>query len=326
MRQSALYNGKIMNGKPGSLYSREEISILQALVYFDIFDYPLRIDEIPKFMDLSLTDSALDNCLSSLEEKKRIFHFNGFYSLQNNPLLVHRRKQGNERARELLVKANNAGRFLYRFPFVRGVAVSGSLSKNFAGERDDVDFFIVTKANRLWIARTCMHLFKKLTYLTGKQHYYCMNYYVDEESLPIPEKNIFTAVEIRTLLPVSGEQAMNDFFAANTWVDDLLPFCIPRQQEKVDTGRTFLQRTVEWIFSGRFGNFFEQYFYRLTQKRWNKKLLNEKRNDKGARMSLLTGKHFAKSNPENFQEKVLMVYRQKLSSVIGDGHILSPVH
>jgi hypothetical protein len=85
------------------------------------------------------------------------------------------------------------------------------LSKNFADERADIDYFVVTKANRLWIARTLMHLFKKLTFLVGKQHYFCMNYFVDEEALTIQEKNLFTAVEVATLIPVCGNGSMESF-------------------------------------------------------------------------------------------------------------------
>ena len=146
-----------------------------------------------------------------------IFLHDDFYSLHNNPLLAYRRKEGNLRAKKLIPRAYAIGRFLYRFPFVRAIAISGSLSKDFADEKADIDFFIITKANRLWIARTMMHLFKKLTFITGHQHYFCMNYYVDEEALLIQDQNIFTAIEIRTLLPVCGGRQHDNFFEVNNW-------------------------------------------------------------------------------------------------------------
>jgi hypothetical protein len=65
--------------------------------------------------------------------------------------------------------------------------------------------FITTAKNRLWIARTLMHGLKKLTFLFNKQHYFCMNYYVDEvQQLQIREKNIYTAIEVATLMPSTG--------------------------------------------------------------------------------------------------------------------------
>jgi hypothetical protein len=101
---------------------------------------------------------------------------------------------------------------LYRFPFVRGIGISGSLSKNYADEDADIDFFIITSRNHLWIARTFLHGLKKLSFLVGKQDWYCMNYFIDEEALVIAEKNIFTATEVVTLKPVCGEKRDYNLF------------------------------------------------------------------------------------------------------------------
>ena len=105
----------------------------------------------------------------------------------------------------------------------KAVAVSGSLSKYFADEKADIDFFIITSANRLWIARTFMHFLKKISYIAGKQHWFCMNYYVDEMGMNIQEKNIFTAMEISTLLPMQGTNHFKNFIAANAWINNYFP-------------------------------------------------------------------------------------------------------
>src|SRR6202000_1190878 len=146
-----------------------------------------------------------------------------YYSLKNDPSLAQRRHQGEVRADKLLTTAKRNARLLYQFPFVRGVCISGSLSKRCADERADIDYFIITRSNRLWIARTLMHLFKKLTYLRGRQHRYCMNYFVDEDALEIREKNIFTATELITLLPASGNTGLNKVFQANDWTTSYYP-------------------------------------------------------------------------------------------------------
>ncbi len=290
-------------------------SILKTLGYFDIFHYPLTREEIKTFLSAAADDDLFDQWLAELTTERSIYYFNGFYSLHNNPLLAYRRKQGNERAAGLLIKGNRIGRFLYQFPFVRAVGISGSLSKNFADEKADIDFFVITKTGRLWIARTLMHLFKKLTFFTGQQHFFCMNYYIDEKSLLLNQQNIFTAIEVKTLLPVSGEKTMQHFFTANQWAGKWLPGCSFRPQEKKDPSITWLKKLVEWMFSNKAGNLAEHYLFRLTEKRWSRKIKKEKRNDKGARMALITGKHFARSNPDDFQEKVLALYQQKLSAI-----------
>ncbi|MEO7984466.1 MAG: nucleotidyltransferase domain-containing protein [Bacteroidota bacterium] len=288
--------------------------IIKTLTYFDIFHYPLTIEEIRQFLDRTVDEAMLVHWLQQLMENKKIFYYQGFYSIQNNPLLVHRRKQGNLRARELLVKAEKIGRFLYQFPFVTAIGISGSLSKNYADKRSDIDFFIITKSNRLWIARTIMHLYKKLTFLTGKQHFYCMNYYIDEKALLLEEQNIFTAIEIKTLLPICGKQTMQTFFETNEWASKRLPACEHRQQPRKEPVSSWFKQFTEWLFESHVWNSLENYLLKLTQRRWKNKEEKGHQNKKGQAMGLITGKHFARSNPGAFQEKVLELYEQKLRS------------
>jgi len=160
-----------------------------------------------------------------------------------------------------------------------------------------------------------MHLYKKLTFLTGRQHFYCMNYYIDEKALLLKEKNIFTAIEIKTLLPVCGEQITKLFFGANTWACEYLPACNYRGQEKTDPRASLFKKMPEWMLNGKVGNRLENYFFQLTRSRWKRKAEKGKRNKKGQTMELITGKHFARSNPGSFQEKVLALYEQKLSGL-----------
>ena len=179
-------------------------SILKVVAYFDLFNYPVTLEEIRFFMDREAPAPALTPELDALVAEKRLFRLGAFYSLRNDPLLTERRLKGNRHADELLRIADRISRFLYQFPYVKGIGISGSLSKHYEDEDADIDYFIITSSNRLWIARTLMHLFKKWSFIRGRQHWYCMNYFVDEEALEIEEKNIFTATELITLLPACG--------------------------------------------------------------------------------------------------------------------------
>lgn len=286
--------------------------ILRILLYFDIFHYPLHRNEIKQYLAEPASEEQLDNWLQDMLSAKEIFLYNGFYSVQDNHLLSLRRQKGNERAEKLLVKGQRIGRFLYQFPFVRGVAISGSLSKNYADEKADIDFFIVTKANRLWLARTFLHIWKKFSFLTGSQHFYCMNYFVDEESLLLDEKNIFTAIEIKTLLPISGSESLHQFQTVNEWTGSWLPGFPERLQTKADRKDNFFKRTVEWCWKSGWGNSLDQFLYKLTRKRWDNKAKKGKKNIKGLPMDLDTGKHYARSNPGAFREKVLQAYHERL--------------
>jgi len=291
---------------------KAELAILKTLVYFDIFDYPLSEKDIKNFVECYISDEIFASALLQLLLDKIIFRVDQFYSLQNNRQRAEERLQGNLRAQSLIVKATRIGAFLHKFPYVRAVAVSGSLSKNYADKKADIDFFIITKANRLWIARTILHLFKKFTFLVGKENFFCMNYFVDEEALVIPEKNIYTAVEIVTLLPVAGTFTVNKFFDKNQWTKKWLPCYEYKRNLKTTERGSGFKKFTEWFFNGRTGEKLDRVLYKWTTRRWQKKEQQGRKNSKGRVMNLVTGKHFSKSNPETFQEKILARYDDKI--------------
>lgn len=288
-------------------------SILKVLAYFDLFNYPVTAAEIRFFLDRDVDESQLAAGLESLAADKCLFRIEEFYSLKDDPKLVERRRKGNKHADELLRIADRISRFLFQFPYVRGIGISGSLSKHFADEHADIDYFIITRANRLWIARTFMHLFKKWSFLRGRQHWYCMNYYIDEEALEIEEKNIFTATELITLLPVCGNGELARFFDANSWAAAYFPHYLERKKEASNIVHpSLLKRALEKLFNNRLGDGLDNYLRRLTSRRWLAKEAKGALNDKGQRMSLKTDKHFSRPNPELFQQKILGAYTNKL--------------
>src|SRR5476649_484652 len=107
-------------------------NILATLAYFDLFDYPLTRGEIYVFLSNKYHYDDFDRALKNLLDEVRIYQFDRFYSLKNDHYLVVRRIEGNKKAVDLIKIAASVGSILIRFPYVRGIAISGSLSKNFA--------------------------------------------------------------------------------------------------------------------------------------------------------------------------------------------------
>ena len=181
-------------------------SILKVIAYFDVFDYPVTVEEIKLYIDTPFAESELCFALQQLQQYNAVYRFNKFYSLRNEYALVERRINGNMLAEKKLKQAARIAKFLMWFPYIKGVAISGSLSKNFAYEGGDIDFFIITAANRLWLARTFFTAFYYLARFAGLKDFFCLNYFIDEHALEIPEKNVYTAIEIATLKPQQGKQ------------------------------------------------------------------------------------------------------------------------
>lgn len=314
--QVSIFQANRMRYGPVLFFMELRSSILKTLAYFDLFSYPLALEDIQRFLDTEADAAVLERELRILLRQNRVYCCGEYYSLQNNPGLAERRQKGEIHADELLLIAARNARWLYQFPFVRGICISGSLSKRCADERADIDYFIITRANRLWIARTLMHLYKKLSYLRGHQHRFCMNYYIDEEALEVKEKNIFTATELLTLMPMCGNGALDQFFEANTWTTRYLPHYRERHwQGKGHHRTTLLKRMLEALFNNPLGDRLEQKLQGITDRRWRKKTERGDLNMKGDPMSLQCSPHFSRPNPENFQRKVLTKYYRRLKEV-----------
>lgn len=290
-----------------------EYSILKVLVYFDIFRYPLTKAEIISFLDQTADEKEVNDSFAMLLGSEKIFKLDEFYSLQNDTSLAARRKNGNKEAARLQIIAQKIATLIYKFPYVRAVGISGSVSKNFADEQADIDYFIITKANRLWIARTFLHLFKKIPFLKNRNVHYCMNYFVDEAELVIEEKNIYTATELYTVIPAAGNGAMKKFFHSNAWAFDFFPNRnLPHVNEDVKLRSAWFKKLSEWLFNNKLGDHLDNYFFNLTSSRWKKKEDEQRLNTKGERMGLKTGKHYSKPNPAFFHDWFMKGYEKKL--------------
>jgi hypothetical protein len=291
-------------------------SILKVFAYFDMFSHPLSVEEVHYYLDTPAEEFPVRKEIEALIKEGRLFRTGQYVSLRNEPALEDKRNAGHLHADKLLLIANKGARFLFQFPYVRGVCISGSLSKRSADENADIDYFIITRAGRLWIARTLMHLYKKLTYLRGHQHRYCMNYYIDEEALEIKEKNIFTATELLTLMPASGNGGLIRFFNANDWAANWYPQYRHRNRQAESTPKaSLLKRCLERLMDNRLGDRLDDFLRNLTAHRWKVKEQRGDLNMRGIKMSLQCGKHYSRPNPDNFQQKILHRYNRKVKEL-----------
>ena len=150
-----------------------------------------------------------------------------------------------------------------------------------------------------------------------------MNYYIDEAMLEIPEKNIFTAMEIITVIPMHGPETMGDFFNNNYWVKGYFPAKKNSADDALKIKRGFLKTIFEKIFNTNFGNTLDNWLMKVTDKRWQKKTAQNKLNERGICMGMKAGKHFSKPNPVNFQDKVMQQYENKIKEILSIQKITS---
>jgi len=269
-----------------------------------MFKYPLNADEIKYSINYNCQHNLdFSNALQDLCSKKILFKTNEFYALENNNGWIERRKKGNAIAKKYLEKAYKVSGFIASFPFVRGVMLSGSLSKNFMDESGDIDYFIIAKPNRLWVCRTLLVLYKKV-FLFNSKKYFCVNYFVDEEHLTITEKNLFTATELATLIPTYNEKNYDLLLSENKWVLNFLPNYKKRKFKGHLASKTFrFKNTLEKMLSGRIGDFLDKKFMNLTVNHWQKKFDHFDKTE--FELAFKSKKNVSKHHPNQFQKKVL---------------------
>jgi len=264
----------------------------------------------------------VDSEIDLLLKKGIIFNFDGFYIDVNNPDRVERRLKGNEMARNIMPKAIKVSRKIAKFPYVKGVCLSGALSKGYYDDDGDFDFFIITKPNRLWIARTILVLYKKI-FLFNSKKYFCVNYFISSDQLEIAEQNLFTATEIATLIPLYGKDTFVDFLAANPWAKPYFPNKpTPKTSSIRETEKTWFSKLIQKVFDGSVGLKLDRYLQKLTIKKWQRKFTHLAQEDFNVAMK--STRHVSKHHPQNYQNKVTTRLKERYNQVIEEYDLQYP--
>jgi hypothetical protein len=294
-----------------AVHTGVDLKILKTLLYFDIFSYPLNDQEIYRFLSCEgVTFTEVVTSLEELTREKYIFQFQELYSVQNNEAIISRRLRGNQEALKCLPLARKQAKLISKFPFVRAVLASGSLSKGYMDNNSDLDFFVICERNRIWISRMLLALYKRI-FLFNSHKNFCINYYVDTGHLEIDEKNIFTATELATLIPLSNAKMYFELLAANKWLLDMFPNFKSRDiSQSADVSQPQYIKMAEKILNS-VGDQLNESLRKVTLNRW-KRLYYSTHEKKEFDIAFKSTAGVSKNHPRNFQQKVLSAYRDKL--------------
>ncbi len=184
---------------------------------------------------------------------------------KDRPELIAQRQQREQAAERLWPLALRYGAWLSHLPYVRMVALTGALAvRNSPHDSDDLDYLIVTRAGRVWLARAFAVLLVRVVRLGGMT--ICPNYVLAEDAMDQDRKDLFIAHQIAQMVPLSGHTLYERFRQVNAWADDLLPNASgPLHPAQDDTPGGFwlaLQRLLETMLNGKLGDVLENWEYR----------------------------------------------------------------
>jgi hypothetical protein len=270
-------------------------------LYYHIFDFPLSGGELFRFSPVPLSaPDALEPGLEELVSVGLIGHDRGYYFI-GDASRVDDRLADEARARDALSKAARWSRFIARFPHVRGVAVSGTLSKGVMKEGDDLDYLVYTEPGRVWLCRLWLMGFKKL-FLLNSHHRFCINYLMAEDHLEIPDRDLFTATEVAWLLPTVNRSIHDRFLEANSWVEEFFPNWRRCPNAGAPLPRGLVKAAAEACAGGGVGRWLDGWSHRVISRRNERRYSHlEIQHD----VALRSEKHASKHHPRAFRERVL---------------------
>ena len=200
-----------------------EEAVLQTVAYADVFDFPLTLEEIHRFLvGIKASYSDVGRIFESDRlAPKHLERHDKFFTLPDRGGIVGVRQRRSAASRFLWPAAVNYGRLIAQIPFVRMVAVTGALAVNNSDDGDDIDYLIVTEPGRLWLCRSLVVSLVKLAARQGVQ--LCPNYFLSENALALTEQDLFTAHELLQMAPISGSDVYKKMLHLNSWTERFLP-------------------------------------------------------------------------------------------------------
>jgi len=281
--------------------------ILRSLLYFNIFKFPLKIEEL--FYNSSIKNISIVEVteeVNTLMQMGMVKKEEDYFFVSDN-ISIQKRIEGGKMSNNSMELAHRVGCFIACFPFVRGVFISGSLSKGYMDGKSDIDFFVVTAPNRLWLSRTLLVLFKKL-FLFNSRKFFCPNYFIDTDHLEIPDQNIFTAKELNYLIPIYNSSVYRKLLESNEWREDFMPN-FPARSSLIYSGRLWSKDFWETLLDGRLGDKLDDFCMKITERFWRKKYKAIFGKDA---VSIRCKKYVSKFHPKGYQNKVIEKYKQSI--------------
>lgn len=284
---------------------------LKTILYFSIFRYPLKIEEIHSYTNYGSIDDT-EKELQHLISENILTKVDDFYVYGSDLDSVIKRMKGNMYAVRALKIAKQKAKFIAKFPFVKGVGISGSLSKGYYDNGSDIDFFVICEPNKLWLCRTFLMLYKKI-FLLNSRKYFCINYFVSSNQMEIEEKNRFTATEMKTLIPIQGKAVFETFYQMNPWVLDYFSKFNPDLSLSSEFKKPKLVKMIESVFSNFIGNYIDNCFKKITIQKWKSKFRMMSQED--FKIALKSTKNISKHHPSHFQKKVILDLNHRIEEV-----------
>ncbi len=293
-------------------------AILKTLAYFDVFDFPLTWDELCRYLSVPCpSETELTRALEILCRNKCIRCHDSLYYLAGRDHQVSLRHTRQQRAAELMEIAQESVRVLKNIPFVRGIYLSGDLSKGVCNHnQSDIDYFLIVAPHRVYVVKLFLALFRRIRRF-NPDNLYCFNYIISESALAIGPPSLYFAYEIAGLQTLFNEPLLDRFRQANAWVALYVPnyrnshYAGDRNDPPVTA--PVLQDRLEWPFRIIPVRLLDRMLCRLWRLGW---WVKYRRRHKIRRLMIKGAQpEFCKAHGHRTDLRVISAYRQRLNQL-----------
>jgi hypothetical protein len=203
-------------------------AILQTLHYADLFDFPMTLAEIQRYVIGCRADAAAETheLAHNPALRDRVEQTGTLYYLAGRGGLIAVRQERAAASVALWRRARHYIALLRWLPFVRMVAVTGALAMDNVGQRVDIDLLVAAAPGRVWICRRFLILGVRVVRLLGDE--LCPNYVVDVRHLEQTQQDLYIAHELLQMVPLAGYALYRAMLQANPWAGRYLPNATPR--------------------------------------------------------------------------------------------------
>lgn len=206
-------------------------AIIKVIVFFDIFDYPLTLNEIWQNLEIKCELTEIMAVLEN-EIQPRIENKNGFYFLSGKEKIIEERLSRYNFADRKFKRAKFVAQIFKFIPWIKMIGVNSFGSRNLR-DKSDIDLFIITEDKRIWLTRFfCVGIIKLLGWrpqTDNRRDKICLSFYASLSALNLEKLRLdqndlgftYWLAGVTPLYNVNG--AHQKLINANQWLTDSLP-------------------------------------------------------------------------------------------------------
>lgn len=262
--------------------------IIETIIFFDLFDYPLTALEIWKYLPgKKISYNELIEILDNNNFDNKIENIYSFYVLSGRSEIVTTKMKRYNFTDQKFERAIRLFKIFKYVPGIKMIAIGNLIGSHNLKEDGDIDLFIVTEPGRSWSARFFLALGLEILGLRPKpgkeKNKICLSFFVDIDNLNMQrlllkdEQNKindpYFIYWLAGLVPIYDVDNIYDrLIFANKYIFEILPNWIPggiHHERQISMASIFWQK-----LSSGFIKYLEKPLRNWQMKRFPKEIKN----------------------------------------------------